>query len=206
MIFLSSDASEESSPLGLSVFTSGAVCAAGAVCGFAVFFLAGAFSASFGSVSAGAAAASVKSVEISESVCDKFPVSWANLWVDKVVIMSDFLSFSVVEFQWNVELLGSLDLLDHSLGELVTEDPDLLAVRQELKPHVHAIRSVHDAVVVQECREVQMRCDRQAAIDVSHAAVLPRPLRVLHLVAPVRAADVNHLHVSDSFLRPGMVR
>ena len=205
VIFLSSDASEESSPLGLSVFTSGAVCAAGAVCGFAVFFLAGAFSASFGSVSAGAAAASVKSVEISESVCDKFPVSWANLWVDKVVIMSDFLSFSVVEFQCNVELLGSLDLLDHSLRELVTEDPDLLAVRKELKSHVHAIGSIHDAVVVQECREIQMRCDRQATVNVSHAAVLLDPLRVLLLLPSIRGTDVNHLHLSGSFLRPGMV-
>ncbi|MFN2939577.1 hypothetical protein ACKX2D_11135 [Lachnospiraceae bacterium YH-ros2226] len=119
--------------------------------------------------------------------------------------MVNFLHFRVVKFQWDVELLRLLDLLDHSLGELVTEDPNLLAVRKELKPHVHAIGSIHDAVVVQECREVQMRCDRQAAIDVSHAAVLLHQLRVLLLVSPVWTADVNHLHLSGSFLRPGMV-
>ena len=148
MIFLSSDASEDASVLGLSVFASGAVCAAGDVGDFDVFFFAEAVT-SFGSVSAGAAVAvSVKSIEISESVCDKFPVSWANLCVDEIVVMVNFLSFSVVEFQWDVELPGFLDLLDHSLGELVTEDPDLLAVRQELKPHVHAFIAVHGTVVV----------------------------------------------------------
>jgi hypothetical protein len=88
----SEDASEAGSAFGLV--------AAGAAA-FVVFF-AEVFGAVFSSVLAGAAvspAASVKRVEISESVCDKLPVSWANLWVDKVVIMSDFLSFSVVEFQ-----------------------------------------------------------------------------------------------------------
>ena len=202
MIFLSSEEPEDASALGLSVFGSGV----DDVGDFDAFFLAGLFcAASCGSVSAGAAAASVKSEEISERVCDKFPVSWANLCVDEIVVMVNFLHFRVVKFQWDVELLRLLDLLDHSLGELVTEDPNLLAVRKELKPHVHAIGSIHDAVVVQECREVQMRCDRQAAIDVSHAAVLLHQLRVLLLVSPVWTADVNHLHLSGSFLRPGMV-
>jgi len=196
VIFLSSEEPEDASALGLSVFGSGV----DDVGDFDAFFLAGLFcAASCGSVSAGAAAASVKSEEISERVCDKFPVSWANLCVDEIVVMVNFLHFRVVKFQWDVELLRLLDLLDHSLGELVTIDPDFLAVRQELKPHVHAIGTIHDAVVVQKRREVEMRCDRKAAGDIRHAAVVPYPLRILLLVALVRGADVNQFHVLIPF-------
>ena len=140
VIFLSSDADSEEASVD-RFGTSGV----DDVRDFDAFFFAGVFgAASCVSVSAGAAAASVKSEEISESVCDKFPVSWANLCVDEIVIMVNFLHFCVKEFQWNVELFRSLDLLDHSLGELVTEDPDLAAVLQELKPHQHAAGAIHE--------------------------------------------------------------